>query len=264
MSSARVPLLAFLLRSIGAQVPILDGLAEELGQDFPEESRGAVQNALAQALDAAVEKEGLDLQDVVCVRDYSSQCPTGWVAANDGVTCLAPMSYQGPCERKMSFGRLAPFQKSQRAHECGTEFPCSDSLPQDFSGSCPEHWEEDLDHACIAPGDYDGPCIGRKSFTGFVAEEKAAWGRSCRVSWPAAKPLHDLSEQIKSEVRPAACRKEYSRLCPAGWITKGFTCWAPSSYEGYCGPSIRTSLTYQQKKAFEEACVAPWPCAEMY
>ena len=48
---------------------------------------------------------------------------------------------------------------------------------QDYSKACPASWVKDLDSVCVAPETYSGTCVGRKSFVGFAASEKKAWGQ---------------------------------------------------------------------------------------
>lgn len=242
-----------------SQVSLLDGLAAELMQGFPEASAEKVDRVLAQALEAASTREQL-AQDWYCLRDYSKLCPEGWSEMEDGQTCLAPASYQGTCSTRTSFHNLDPAGKSGRAFECGTEYACIGRSPENLSMPCPADWLVDVDRSCIAPGSYTGPCIGRKSFVGLTAEEKAWWGRKCGVTWPARKTLQDLQDLERAEDHSSLpCRRDYTNLCPVGWLVDKDSCLAPSHYEGLCGPRGHPSST-EQKKAIEVACAVEWPC----
>merc|ERR1712183_261928 len=115
----------------------------------------------------------------------------------------------------MGYGKMTPAGKSQRALECGTEFPCDGGLPQEYAKACPSLWREDLDHSCVAPGEYTGPCVGRKSFVGFTTREKKEWGRICGVAWPDRKPLQN-DREVQRVVDWQSCPVDYSAPCPQG------------------------------------------------
>jgi len=186
---------------------------------------------------------------------------SGWSESGDGETCSARANNQGACAKTMNFGNLSPLEKSKRASECGTEFACTGEAPQEFSAACPALWNEDVDHSCLAPVDYVGPCVGRKSFVGLTVGQKSVWGRSCMVKWPARLALIDVRKLERAGSSSASCQIDYSSHCPDGWtVIDGHDCMAPSGYEGSCGLAVHKSLTYRQKKAFEDACNAPWPC----
>jgi len=247
---------------LGSQVPLLVGLAQEIMQDFPDAAAETVEQALVQALSSAAAREEVQTSELMCLRDYTNPCPIGWMDRGDGATCSAPPNYQGICSKVMKFGGLTPVAKRRLASECGAEFGCSGQQPQDFATLCPALWKKDVDHSCIAPGDYDGPCIGRKDFVGMTSEEKAAWGRRCGVAWPPRKTIGDLQHESASfRSTLGACQIDYSGVCPEGWSLDGHKCVAPFSYDGLCGPSMRMSFTFEQKKAFQSSCDAPWPCA---
>lgn len=248
--------------SQGSQLPLLQGLLDELAKEFPDEAADTLKKVLGQALDVAAAQEVVPKQDLTCERNYRTLCPQRWVDAGDGETCLAPIDYAGPCSKFIKYGNMTPAAKSQRALECGTEFTCIGEAPQDAAKTCPMSWNEDLDHSCVAPADYMGPCVGRKSFAGFSTEEKASWGRSCGVSWPARKTLEELRSK-RAEARQS-CLKDYSFPCPEGWMSDGHHCSSPSAYEGQCGTAVRTTLSLAQKKALEKVCTAPWPCKQKY
>ena len=60
-----------------SKVPVLSGLAQNLGRIFPEEPVIAVEEAVAHGLIKALGEENLGLHDIVCDRDYSRLCPDG-------------------------------------------------------------------------------------------------------------------------------------------------------------------------------------------
>ena len=62
-----------------AHVPILKSLPQQLKKVFPEEPNLAVENAIADGLMRALGDEDMDLEEIVCNRDYSQMCPQGFV-----------------------------------------------------------------------------------------------------------------------------------------------------------------------------------------
>jgi len=248
----------------GSSLPLLQGLLEELAKEFPDEAPETLEKVLEQALDAAASQELVPKQELTCERNYGILCPQGWTDVGNGETCLAPIEYAGPCSKSIQYGKMIPAEKSQRALECGAEFPCIGEAPQDYAKTCPMLWSEDLDHSCVAPTNYMGPCVGRKSFAGFSAEEKKSWGWSCGVSWPAREPLEDVAEMHseRAEARNSSCLGDYSSPCPQGWTSDRHYCSSPLTYEGRCGKTVRTTLSLAEKQAFEKVCTAPWPCQQ--
>jgi len=239
-------------RSDFEDIPLLHGLSHELAQEFPQEAEETIGQALLDALQSAAEQESVSQGDLVCIRDYASACPKEWSDAGDGETCLAPLGYEGSCPKTFAFGK-SPSEKGQNAIACETEFPCAGVLPQDYSKACPASWVKDLDSACVAPESYSGTCVARKSFVGFTASEKKAWGEKCGVSWPARATLADRRKDASN-----ACSADYTKACPQGWLLSGSSCIATSAYEGECGMHMRATLSPSQKKAIEDACSVSW------
>merc|ERR1712061_950403 len=136
---------------------------------------------MGKALQTSAAREGIVAEDLMCTRDYSVACPLGWSDLGDGSQCLAPANYAGACSKTTSFGKM-PSEKSGKAAECATLFPCL-GLPQDYTKACPATWTQDF-HGCVAPADYEGPCLRRKSFAGYSVIEKMNWGQRCGVFWP--------------------------------------------------------------------------------
>eukprot|EP00969_Alexandrium_andersonii_P253902 11221872-Alexandrium_andersonii.AAC.1 len=82
-------------RQEGAAMPVLRGLAEELGkaqraaarlwargraacaQAYPGEPAAAIESALATALEEAAGDEGIPAEVFTCERDFSAACPEG-------------------------------------------------------------------------------------------------------------------------------------------------------------------------------------------
>merc|ERR1719181_1437628 len=52
-----------------------------------------------------------------CVRDYGSACPSGW--RNNGSSCEAPSSYNGPCLASNNFSVYSAAQKNFAEDRCG-------------------------------------------------------------------------------------------------------------------------------------------------
>merc|ERR1712012_667416 len=158
---------------------------------------------------------------------------------------------------------LSPKEKSAQALRCGAKFPCSGSYVQDFRILCPEEWSEDLDHACVAPGSYRGPCVGRKSFVEFASKEKVSWGEQCGVKWPLRLPGKDtsLEAEKRSVVQGGSpCLVDFSSPCPDYWATNLNVCIAPPNYQGPCSLRVDSSKwSFDEKMAFSGRCLAPWP-----
>jgi len=240
--------------------PVLRDLAEELGSEFPEESPSAIGGALSEALRAAISQENLLADDFDCNRDYSQACPQGWVDEGDGGTCSAPLGYEGACSDPISFGHLTPTEKGRLATQCGGAFPCVGARVPDYSGACPNAWKQGATHACVAPEEYGGPCVGSKSFVGFSSSEKAAWAAQCHVSWPSRISGGGLVGTSQS-VQRTDCVVDYSSECPLGWNHDGQACKANTEYAGDCVLSINSAqYSAQQKEAFALACHVSWPC----
>merc|ERR1719330_843762 len=129
-------MIAWAVCTDGSQVYLLDGLATELLQEFPDESVALVDHVLVQAFEAASTRERF-AHDLTCLRDYSNLCPQGWSEMEDGQTCSAPLGYQGVCAQEMIFSNLDPAGKIERASECGAQYACIGRTPENFSMPCP-------------------------------------------------------------------------------------------------------------------------------
>merc|ERR1712139_359090 len=106
----------------------------------------------------------------------------GWAAAGDGKTCLAPVNYEGSCEKSVDFGGLTPGEKMALAVECGARFPCEDQCEKNWNASCPAGWSTDADSGrCRAPDTYNGSCVPVAKFSHLSSEGKARWEELCGV-----------------------------------------------------------------------------------
>lgn len=249
-----------------ASSPIVSGLVQKLQEAFPEEPTLAVQGAVASGLMRALSDEGMDAQ-ISCVRDYSGLCPVGWVEIGDGTGCLAPRNYAGSCRLKFQLGGLSARQKQEQASMCDAEYPCFGACSQDYARKCPLGWELDVNQECLAPADYSGGCVSRKSFADLKTSEKELWSKLCGVTWPchrtrkAAKELDRLS--VKESFN-ADCLPDYSAPCPEGFMLKGHWCESELGL-GTCGALVDSSAyTPSEKSVYAEGCSAPWPCAESF
>lgn len=247
-----------------SEVPIVSGLAQQLQGIFPEEPTLAVQTAVADGLLRAIGDEGIDLQEVSCNRDYSHLCPQGWADAGDGSSCMAPANYQGECGRKLEMGGLTPLQKRGQAARCGALYSCLGACTSDLSKPCPLGWRSDVNHDCLAPVGYSGPCVGRKNFHGMKHSERELWARTCDVKWPCREAFGEASAIEKTKLQGASaadCASDYSQACPNQFVLKGSRCEAPVGFSGRCGFSLSSEYGTTEKASYAEACLTPWPCS---
>jgi len=241
-----------------SSAPLLDGLAEQLVQDYPSQPPVAIEKALSDGLKTAADDEGMQLSDLTCNRDYSVACPEGWVDTGDGSTCAAPLAYKGVCAATVSFGGLTPNSKSRLADKCGAAFPCSGACTPEYQQGCPLGWDEDASHECLAPLDYAGPCVGHKKFATASVAQKESWGKACGARWPCRSQSGGMFAKRAGDNE---CMVDYAGSCPDRWVSKGGWCSAPADYNGKCGFFLASAhYTREEKQAFSEACDAPWPC----
>lgn len=105
-------------------------------------------NANLHMLYNSVIKENLDalvpIDDPICKRDYSEQCPAGW-SQLDNLQCQAPLDYEGPCAHILEVQGLKPQDKSNLSRDCKVSWKCLGETCAnfDYSGSCPGN--------CLAP-----------------------------------------------------------------------------------------------------------------
>lgn len=245
--------------------PISTGLLPSLKKIYLEQPDARIEQAIADGLFRAAVDENIDAEEIVCLRDYSILCPEGWADEGDGNNCAAPFGYTGSCGSSVGFGGLDPKGKRNLATKCATSYPCAGSCARDYSGPCPSEWSMDVNHDCLAPDGYLGPCVGRKSFANLNSLEKELWAKVCDVSWPCRQNQERFVALRKLSVKGifnADCIPDYSAKCPDRWLKSGKLCQAPSDYVGICAFFLDTSeYTQEAKDSFAKACMAPWPCA---
>lgn len=89
----------------------------------------------------------------------------------------------------------------------------------DLSKPCPLGWRSDVNHDCLAPVGYSGPCVGRKNFHGMKHSERELWARTCDVKWSCAQ-RHDMRTPCTMYGRivlPAGIWRRGMELHP-GWV----------------------------------------------
>jgi len=266
-------------------VAIASGLAAQLKQIFPAEPDLAVEKAVADGLVRALSDEAMEVSEVMCNRDYSQLCPSGWADAGDATTCRAPKDYQGKCTLTMKWGwislhqkvpsarispllqgGLTPQQKRQQASKCVVEYPCIGRCTPDFSKPCPVAWSEDVNRDCLAPSGYTGRCVLRKSFRDMRRSERSSWARACDVIWPCQKALQDSREMERFRVKGIFnqdCVADYSQPCPRNHVLTDKLCLAREGIAGLCGLAVSSKYNAREKAAYAEACLTPWPCASL-
>merc|ERR1712194_718753 len=118
-----------------------------------------------------------------CSRDYTSPCPRGWLARENGA-CQPPPNYAGKCEVANMTGKSSA-DKEAFALRCSASWPCSASCRKDFS-SCPSGWTNAGSSLCLAPMGYAGLCSPATDFATFSDRGKADWAALCSAKWPCA------------------------------------------------------------------------------
>jgi len=233
-----------------AESHLVIGLVDGLGLTHPGQSKEILTQVVSDALQMELDVGHVNANDIVCARDYSGACPDGWSDAGDGQQCLSSAQYTGPCPTQTTFG-MTPAQKGARAAECGTAFPCSGACPRDYAAPCPQGWST-KDASCVAPSEYEGPCVEKKDFSTFSAAEKASWALACSVVWPC--------RVARSSEQQAPCQDlRSSDACPADWLASQGYCHAPASYSGPCPLTVRAAAySVDQKDAFSKACQVSW------
>lgn len=247
-------------------VAVTSGLASQLIKIFPSKSEPLVKQAIADGLVKALSDESLDANEVLCIRDYSQLCPSGWTDVGDGSTCQAPKEYQGKCKPKLAWGGLTPQQKRQQASRCAATFPCIGQCIADYSRQCPQTWIQDINGDCLAPLGYSGRCVLRKSFSSMKQSEKKAWAQACDVSWPCRGTIEETRDMIRTRARDRFnkdCAMNFSQACPEHYEIQGsHLCVAQSEGStGLCGIELSAKYDEVEKAAYAKACNVAWPCA---
>lgn len=114
-----------------------------------------------------------------CIRDYSHACPDEWLDIGDG-NCHAPNEYNGPCSTIVNYAE----NKEKTARLCGADWPCKNSCKEDFNSTCPANWVLNKVGNCVAPKNYEGPCITTVDFSEHSRVLKKKWSKLCEVNWP--------------------------------------------------------------------------------
>ena len=64
---------------------------------------------------------------VECARDYAALCPKFWTEVAGGM-CVAPASYEGPCEASAYLGAFSDGDKAGFEKQCSACWPCGSHL----------------------------------------------------------------------------------------------------------------------------------------
>lgn len=217
-------------------------------EDLEEDSsiKAALQNAMVEstAQVSTPDRSMPHTQSRSCVPNLQ-MCPVSWHGR--GGICAASDTYDGPCAVELNFAGMNSAQKLATGRACGLDWPCADGCEQDFSGACPELWDEISFGICMAPTFYTGNCEQNLNTTGLSSKDKMLIAARCDASWPC----------------DGIGRRAYSALCPQGWTAQGGGyCAAPSSYVGQCDHVKQfISTEVAEKQSLEKACGVSWPVA---
>ncbi|EUT78788.1 hypothetical protein PFAG_05365 [Plasmodium falciparum Santa Lucia] len=97
--------------------------------------------------------------------------------------------------------------------------PCLDNCEKDYSSQCPTNWVPEDEKYCRPLSIYEGTCLLPYDFSNMTNEQKEIWSNKCSSSWPCKEK----------------CKKDYSKICPKGWIKESDgVCSAPKNYNGPC------------------------------
>jgi len=117
---------------------------------------------------------------------YSETCPEGW-SLNSGLTCTAPVDYQGSCGRSANLSGLSTLDKQRFEAACGVSWPVRKArCEKDFSARCPSGWRERTlrgQSECLAPPKYD-VCSAVQRFNHMTPADKQRWERNCAAAFP--------------------------------------------------------------------------------
>ena len=124
----------------------------------------------------------------------------------------------------------------------------SSSCDRDYSQQCPLFFSPAGVGKCAPASDYMGPCAsGAQGFDTLSPSAKERWSELCLAPWPCVE-----------------CRREFSSLCPVGWISDGGTkCKPTATYFGPCGAVVNFGgFTRDMMSEWSSICAAYWPCVE--
>lgn len=154
-------------------------------------------------------------------------CPIGWKLSNiQNDVCIAPESYNGPCEKKISFSNFSNEEKYDFAKKCDVQWKSLDQKYQNYELSCPYNWRlvDKEENLCMAPPEYEGACDTIFSFKNYTKEMKAAWAFACGTVFSSGE-LTDLTEGGKMK---RSRKKIYGKI-------EGETTIPPSIHSGPIG-----------------------------
>ncbi|SCL94456.1 CPW-WPC family protein, putative [Plasmodium berghei] len=185
-----------------------------------------------------------------CVKDYSKQCPQGWIKDNNG-TCFAQNNYLGPCLSRASLINFDEDMKVAFEKLCMVNYPCLRNCKIDESDPCPKNWILKSNYlgnpdSCLAPDDYNGHCEDQTQFIGIDTNLKESMEYECGIKWSC------IDEHPTYII--------YEEFCPENWIKNEKHCIAPLNYSGPCSKKkIFEGFTLEIKKAYAEECNFEWP-----
>ncbi|EUD65500.1 hypothetical protein C922_04006 [Plasmodium inui San Antonio 1] len=191
------------------------------------------------------------VNDKICLRDYSKQCPSLWEKVSE-TQCISPKDYAGPCSHLMTFEPMSAKEKSLIGTDCKVNWLCLNELcgnsGRDYSKDCPENWT--YTGKCEAPENYSGGCNKTMDFGAFTKKEKEEFSSACKVVWPC---------------KEESCERDYSITCPKGWPYNASkdTCCSSHGFEGLVSKEEMeaiSNMSYHQRVAFSTKYGIVWPC----
>ncbi len=139
-----------------------------------------------------MDKQGFQIRDMECVRDYSRLCPVGWVDLGDGVRCQSPPAlYERPDCREASFADLLPVEKSNLAFSCDESvYPCYKECLRNYTNPCPVNWNPVTRGSLVCQASreskYTKPCVSVYDFSDHNIKMKKKFEKICKVFWPCS------------------------------------------------------------------------------
>ncbi|ETW29882.1 hypothetical protein PFFCH_02655 [Plasmodium falciparum FCH/4] len=209
-----------------------------------------ISEKIKRQLEKASESLGLgNPNDEMCEINYSKLCPEDWIDMGDGISCLSPLHYKGPCEKKVIFKNASAKSKYNFSINCNVSWPCSKICIEDFSKKCPENWIHNIENnTCEAPKNYAGKCIRQKNFDHYSQSEKKVWTQICDINWSCYDKNYN-----------------FNILCPLNWKNNpdNKTCSAPISYMGPCSNILYLyNFSDKEKITISHICNVEWPVHE--
>ncbi|SCN12564.1 CPW-WPC family protein, putative [Plasmodium malariae] len=186
------------------------------------------------------------IDDRICLRDYSKQCPSTWEQISE-TQCISPKDYSGPCSHIMAFEPLSAKEKSVIGVDCKVNWLCLNescgNSERDYLKECPENWT-------YTGKNYSGGCSKTMDFGAFTQNEKEEFSSACKVVWPC---------------KEESCERDYSITCPKGWSynTKKDICSGSKEFEGLISKEemeLISHMSNHQRVAFSSKYGIPWPC----